>query len=182
MFGPLVRMLFVDDDGPRALTATPLLQCQLRVFGVRPVATSSLSARTTVRGGQHELPSIWATPLACVLQHLMPSARKAAVTASPMAGSSRKNKVLRAKGRDLAAQPGQRLAPAQRHHRRAGIRASVREWCVARRAARWKSSRALFKPGIGGPPGLAPVATRQRSNITTRSPPSFKLTIRLQCP
>src|SRR3989442_11864002 len=31
----------------------------------------------------------------------------------------------------------------------------------------------------GGTAGLAPVATRQRSNITTRSPPSFKRTVRL---
>jgi hypothetical protein len=72
---------------------------RLRVFGVRPVATSSLSARNSpCVVVSTNSPSIWATWLACVCSSTsMPSMRKAAVTASPMAGSSRKNSVLRAR-------------------------------------------------------------------------------------
>jgi hypothetical protein len=48
----------------------------------------------------------------------MPSALKAAVTASPMAGSSRKNSALR-QDRDLTAQPGEGLRQLDSDHRRA---------------------------------------------------------------
>ena len=38
-----------------------------------------------------------------------------------------------------------------------------------------------FRPGIGGTAGLAPVAIRQRSNATSRSPPSARRTLKV-CP
>jgi hypothetical protein len=52
-----------------------------------------------------------------VLQHLDAfGMRNAAVMASPIAGSSRKNSVLRARIVTFAAQPGERLRQFQRHH------------------------------------------------------------------
>lgn len=105
--------------------------------------------------------------------------RNAAVTASPIAGSSRKNSVLRARIVTFAPSRANACASSS---------ATTDEPITARRLGIVSLTSASvevqygvsFRPGIGGTAGLAPVAIRQRSNATTRSPPSLSCTIRLR--
>ena len=62
----------VDDDGSLRIDATPASSAfRLRVFGARPVATSSLSARNSrARWSGARIHPAWATWLACVVPHL----------------------------------------------------------------------------------------------------------------
>ncbi len=123
-------------------------------------------------------PSIWATRwLACAPAPRCP-ARKAAVTASPMAGFTEEQGIAPAVGRDLAAQPGKALAPAPAPPPTSRLRQGVREWCRSP-WPRWKSSRVTLQARNRRDRRAGTRGDQQRSNITTRSPPSFKLTIRL---
>jgi hypothetical protein len=98
-----------------------------------------------------------------------------------MAGSSRKNRVLRA--RIVTLLPSRANACASSS-------ATTDEPITARRSGMVSLTSASvevqygvsFRPGIGGTAGLAPVAIRQRSNATSRSPPPFSCTVRLWRP
>jgi len=95
-----------------------------------------------------------------------------------MAGSSRKNKVLRAS--TVTWLPSRAKACASSS-------ATTDEPMTASRGGMVSLARASvdvqkgvsFKPGIGSTAALAPVAIRQRSNASSRSPPSFMRTTRL---
>jgi hypothetical protein len=109
----------------------------------------------------------------------MPSARKVAVTASPIPGSSRKNSVWRASTVTLLPSRAKACASSS---------ATADEPITARRGGMTALANASVEvqydvslsPGIGGIDGCAPVAIRQRSNASSRSPPSWSRTTRCQ--
>ena len=124
---------------PGALTATPAASnagCACSVSGRwRPAACRRAIHRAW--WSKHELPSIWATWLACVCSSTsMPSARKAAVTASPMAGSHGRTRYC-AQGRDLLPSWAKACASSS---------ATTDEPITARR------SNGVARQGLGGSP------------------------------
>ncbi len=149
----------VDDDGPLRIGSAPAASnARLRVFGALPVATSAgrrvfhrtrWSAR--IRRPHADLAGLR------VFQYLDPFGTERGLTASPMAGSSRKNSVLRARI-SLCCPAGQRLAPVPAPPQTSDHGQALGNG-VADQGLGGSPEGDSFRPGIGGTAGLAPVAT-----------------------
>ncbi len=122
MFGLLVRMPLVDDDGPLRIDGYPRrFQCQAaRVRCPAGGDQQLVGAQFTVPGGQHEF-TVHMGDLAGlrVLQHLDALGTESGCHRLADGRVFTEEQGIARQGRDLAAQPGKGLRQLQRHHRRA---------------------------------------------------------------